>query len=171
MPSFRYRNAPVAIEWLCRVFGLRKNLVVPDDSGGVAHAQLSFGDGMIMLGSVRENERGRFIKQPDGCRCYLRTSQNVGAEILIPIKDEEYWRAQFFLSRSRRSSLDHRHLRSLEERRRLAGGPAHLALPEHVDMQMRDAFPRVGPTVNHNPETVFEFELFCYFGRGQQQVT
>jgi len=90
VPSFRYRNAPVAIEWLCRVFGLRKNLVVPDDGGGVAHAQLSFGDGMIMLGSVRENERGRFIKQPDGCRCYLRTSQNVGAEILIPIKDEEY---------------------------------------------------------------------------------
>src|SRR5207248_11585530 len=66
IPSFRYRNAPVAIEWFCRVFGLRKNLVVPDDSGGVAHAQLSFGDGMIMLGSVRENERGRFIKQPDG---------------------------------------------------------------------------------------------------------
>jgi len=48
-PSLRYRNAPVAIEWLCRVFGLRKNLVVPDDSGAGAHAQLSFGDGMIML--------------------------------------------------------------------------------------------------------------------------
>jgi hypothetical protein len=65
IPSLRYRNAPVAVEWLCRVFGLRKNLVVPDDSGGVAHAQLSFGDGMIMLGSVRDNEWGHFIKQPD----------------------------------------------------------------------------------------------------------
>jgi hypothetical protein len=42
--------------------GLRKNLVVPDDSGGVAHAQLSFGDGMMMLGSVRDNEWGHFIK-------------------------------------------------------------------------------------------------------------
>jgi uncharacterized glyoxalase superfamily protein PhnB len=61
IPSFRYRNAPVAIEWLCRVFGLRKNLVVPDDSGVVAHAQLSFGEGMMMLGSVRDNEWGRFI--------------------------------------------------------------------------------------------------------------
>jgi len=89
VPSFRYRNAPVAIEWLCRVFGLRKNLVVPDDSGGVAHAQLSFGEGMMMPGSVRDNEWGRFIKQPDeissaatqsiprrtGCRYYLRTNQ------------------------------------------------------------------------------------------------
>jgi uncharacterized glyoxalase superfamily protein PhnB len=68
MPSLRYRNAPVAIEWLWRVFGLRKNLVVPDESGGVAHAQLSFGDGMIMLGSVRDNEWGRFIQQPDEIR-------------------------------------------------------------------------------------------------------
>ena len=35
-------------------------------------------------------------------------------------------------------------------------------------MQMWDAFARVGPTVNHNAETVFELELLCYFGRGQQ---
>ena len=105
VPSFRYRNAPVAIEWLCRVLGLRKNLVVPDDSGGVAHAQLSFGEGMIMLGSVRENEWGRFIKQPDEISgaatqsIYLvvpdadvtyERAKNAGAEILIPIKDEEY---------------------------------------------------------------------------------
>jgi uncharacterized glyoxalase superfamily protein PhnB len=65
IPSLRYRNAPAGIEWLCRVFGLRKNLVVPDESGGVAHAQLSFGDGMMMLSSVRDNEWGHFIKQPD----------------------------------------------------------------------------------------------------------
>jgi len=63
IPSLRYRNAPAAIEWLGRVFGLKKNLVVTDDSGGIAHAQLSFGDGMTMLGSVRDNEWGRFIKQ------------------------------------------------------------------------------------------------------------
>src|SRR5438477_4309537 len=102
IPSLRDRNAAVAIEWLCRVFGLRKNLVVPDDSGGVAHAQLSFGDGMIMLGSVRENERGRFIKQPDGCPCYLGTSQNAGAEIPNSNQGCGIWRAQFFLSRSGR---------------------------------------------------------------------
>ena len=57
VPSLRYRNAPAAIEWLCRVFGLRKNLVVPEENG--------FGDGMMTLGSVRDNEWGRFIKQPD----------------------------------------------------------------------------------------------------------
>jgi len=105
IPSLRYRNAPAAIEWLCRVFGLQKNLVVPDDNGGVAHAQLSFGDGMIMLGSVRDNEWGRFIKQPDEMggtatqSIYLvvrdadvicERAKNAGAEILIPVRDEEY---------------------------------------------------------------------------------
>ena len=105
IPSLRYHNAPAAIEWLCRVFGLQKNLVVPDDNGGVAHAQLSFGDGMMMLGSVRDNEWGHFIKQPDEMggaatqSIYLvvrdadvicERAKNAGAEILIPVKDEEY---------------------------------------------------------------------------------
>jgi uncharacterized glyoxalase superfamily protein PhnB len=105
IPSLRYHNAPAAIEWLCRVFGLQKNLVVPDDNGGVAHAQLSFGDGMMMLGSMRDNEWGRFIKQPDEMggaatqSIYLvvrdadvicERAKNAGAEILIPVRDEEY---------------------------------------------------------------------------------
>jgi uncharacterized glyoxalase superfamily protein PhnB len=105
IPSLRYRNAPAAIEWLCRVFGLQKNLAVPDESGGIAHAQLSFGDGMMMLGSVRGNEWGRFIKQPDEIggaetqSIYLvvpdadivyERAKNAGAEILISVRDEEY---------------------------------------------------------------------------------
>jgi uncharacterized glyoxalase superfamily protein PhnB len=29
IPCLRYRNAPAAIEWLCRIFGFEKQLVVP----------------------------------------------------------------------------------------------------------------------------------------------
>jgi len=93
IPSLRYRNAPAAIEWLGRVFGLKKNLVVPDDSGGIAHAQLSFGDGMTMLGSVRDNEWGRFIRQPDEIGGAATQSVYLvvpDAEILIPVRNEEY---------------------------------------------------------------------------------
>ncbi|MGH9859018.1 MAG: VOC family protein, partial [Candidatus Acidiferrales bacterium] len=53
IPCLRYQDAPAAIEWLCRVFGFEKHLVVPNPDGTIAHAQLSFGNGMIMLGSVR----------------------------------------------------------------------------------------------------------------------
>ena len=65
IPCLRYRNAPAAIEWLCGVFGFEKQLVVPNEDGTIAHAQLGFGNGMIMLGSVLDTEFGRLMKQPD----------------------------------------------------------------------------------------------------------
>src|SRR5258708_39247095 len=65
IPGLRYRDAPAAIEWLCRAFGFEKHAVYPNPDGTIAHAQLSFGNGMIMLGSVVESEYGRLIKQPD----------------------------------------------------------------------------------------------------------
>ena len=67
IPVLRYRDAPAAIEWLCRTFGFEKHLVVPNNDGTIAHAQLSFGNGMIMLGSVLndETEFGLLVKQPD----------------------------------------------------------------------------------------------------------
>ena len=63
----RYQDAPAAIDWLCQSFGFEKHLVVPNDDGTIAHAQLSFGNGMVMLGSVLKNETefGSLLKQPD----------------------------------------------------------------------------------------------------------
>ena len=65
IPTLRYVDAACAIEWLCRAFGFEENLVVPGDGGAIAHAQLKFGNGMIMLGSVRSDEFGQMIKQPE----------------------------------------------------------------------------------------------------------
>jgi uncharacterized glyoxalase superfamily protein PhnB len=107
IPCLRYRDAPAAIEWLCANFGFEKQLVVPNDDGSIAHAQLSFGNGMIMLGSVLkvETEFGRLIKQPDEIggaetqtvyivvsdadAAYAR-AKAAGAEIVIEIEDEDY---------------------------------------------------------------------------------
>ncbi len=107
IPSLRYRNAPAAIEWLCSVFGFEKHAVYPNPDGTIAHAQLSFGNGMIMLGSVsrKDSEWGLLIKQPDEIdgaetqSAYLIVSdadavyanaKAAGAEILLDIKDEDY---------------------------------------------------------------------------------
>src|SRR4029434_731834 len=65
IPCLRYRDPQAAIEWLCRAFGFEKHLVVPSDGATIAHAELSFGNGMIMLGSVKESEFDRLMKQPD----------------------------------------------------------------------------------------------------------
>jgi len=107
IPVLRYREASAAIEWLCEAFGFEKNLVVPNEDGTIAHAQLSFGNGMIMLGSVPKNETdfGRLMKQPDEIggaetqssyvivedadAAYARAKAS-GARIAIEIKDEDY---------------------------------------------------------------------------------
>ena len=105
IPVLRYRNAPAAIDWLCSSFGFERQLVVPGDDGTIAHAQLRFGNGMIMLGSVTDTEFGRLMKQPDevgGCETqttyvivadadvvYAR-AKGAGAQILLDIKDEDY---------------------------------------------------------------------------------
>ncbi len=65
IPAMRYRNAPAAIEWLCEAFGFEKHLVCPGENGTIAHAELTLGNGMMMLGSVLDNDFAKLIKQPD----------------------------------------------------------------------------------------------------------
>ncbi len=55
-PGLRYTDAPAAVEWLCRAFGFEKHLVVPGEGETIAHAQLTFGNGMIMLPARRRRD-------------------------------------------------------------------------------------------------------------------
>jgi uncharacterized glyoxalase superfamily protein PhnB len=65
VPCLRYRDALGAIDWLCRAFGFEKHAVYADGET-VQHAQLSFGRGMVMLGSTdRQSAWGERIVQPD----------------------------------------------------------------------------------------------------------
>jgi uncharacterized glyoxalase superfamily protein PhnB len=54
IPALHYRDAHAAIDWLVHVFGFTKQLVIPGPNHTVAHAQLTFGNGMIMLGSAAD---------------------------------------------------------------------------------------------------------------------
>jgi uncharacterized glyoxalase superfamily protein PhnB len=107
IPSLRYRNALAAIDWLVDAFGFEKQAVfVAPDNITVQHAQLTFGNGMIMLGSVDNGgEAGNFMVQPDevGLRdtksTYLvvanadatyATAKAAGAEMLLDIRDMGY---------------------------------------------------------------------------------
>lgn len=105
MPCLRYRDAPAAIEWLCQAFGFERQLVVPNGDGRIAHAQLSFGNGMVMLSSIFDTEFGRMVRQPDELgnlntqTCYLvvndadavyRRARETGALIVLDIQDEDY---------------------------------------------------------------------------------
>ena len=103
IPGMRYRNAPAAIDWLCNAFGFERHLVVPGENNTIAHAQLNFGGGMIMLGSIKDNEFGKLMKQPDeiggaetqscyvvvsDCDAHYARAKAAGAQIILDIHDE-----------------------------------------------------------------------------------
>ncbi len=64
IPTMRYRDVARAIEWLVRAFGFERHLVVPGEGGAILHAQLTFENSMIMLGTARDDEFGKLQKTP-----------------------------------------------------------------------------------------------------------
>lgn len=104
VPSLSYRDAPAAIEWLCRAFGFEKHLVVPAEDGTITHAQLVFGNGMIMLGSARDDpgepgEPGHTADRPAWKSPYVivedvdahhARAAAAGARVTMPPEDQDY---------------------------------------------------------------------------------
>jgi uncharacterized glyoxalase superfamily protein PhnB len=104
VPTLRYRDVAAAIDWLCRAFGFERHLVVPDDTGAVRYAELTFGDGMIMLGPVEDSAFDKLMTQPADAGgaetqiCYLFVAdagahcdraKAAGAEIVLDIEEED----------------------------------------------------------------------------------
>lgn len=106
IPSLRYRDALAAIDWLVRAFGFEKHAVHMGPDNTVAHAQLTLGSGMIMLGSVDNGrEYGRQIVQPDeidlretqspylvvaDADAVYATAKAAGASMVMDIADMDY---------------------------------------------------------------------------------
>src|SRR5262249_39070357 len=90
IPGLRYRNAPAAIDWLCKVFGFEKQLVVPSRDGPIATAELTLAEGMIMHGSVSDTELGRLMKQPDE----IGGAETQSVYLLVEDADAVYARAK-----------------------------------------------------------------------------
>ncbi|KAA3606877.1 MAG: glyoxalase [Calditrichaeota bacterium] len=105
IPTMQYKNAPTAIEWLCNAFGFEKHLIVQGENDTIVHAQLTYGNSMIMLNSENENEYGNLVRTPKKLNGnntqasyiivekideHYEKAVAAGAKILIEIRDEEY---------------------------------------------------------------------------------
>ena len=99
--SLTYDDAPAAIEWLCRVFGFTKRLVIPGLNGTIAHSELSLGAGVIMVSSTkpemkRVGPRGlagvshALCVRVDDPDIHFARASAEGAKIMQGLKDEEY---------------------------------------------------------------------------------
>ena len=102
VPCLSYRDAPAAITWLKEAFGFTENMVVPGPDGTIAHAQLSLGNGMVMVGSERDDElslripcdfggvtQSIYVVVEDTDAHYARAVA-AGAEIVRELEDTPY---------------------------------------------------------------------------------
>lgn len=101
-----YKDADAAVTWLCESFGFEERAVYRDEAGKVVHAELTFGNGMIMLGPDNAGEFGKLVMtMPEraGGRCtqtiyvivddvdaHCARTTAADAEIVIAPRDESY---------------------------------------------------------------------------------
>lgn len=105
IPCLRYRDVATAIDWLCRAFGFECRRLYKDELIGITHAQLAFGNGMVMVAPVVDSEYGRQLRQPDeiggastqgiyvivnSADALYAQAKAAGAQIAIELKDEDY---------------------------------------------------------------------------------
>jgi uncharacterized glyoxalase superfamily protein PhnB len=101
-PGMRYVDAASAIDWLEKAFGLKRQAVYAAADGTIAHAQLIFNGGMIMLGSYRDDEfRYKHPREVGGVTqapysyvadidAHFARAKAAGAEIVLGLKDTDY---------------------------------------------------------------------------------
>ncbi len=106
IPAMRYRQPQTMIDWLCSALGFEKQAVYLGPNNVVMHAQLTFGNGMIMIGSVEnESPASKLYKQPDeiggaetqssclivsGIDAIYATAKKAGAKMLFDLEEKEY---------------------------------------------------------------------------------
>jgi uncharacterized glyoxalase superfamily protein PhnB len=95
-PSLHYDDAKAAIDFLCEAFGFERHAVYANDDGTIAHAELRFGNGMVMFGSAKGDvsaTRGRaggiyvVVDDPDS---HCAQARAASAEIARDLHDTEY---------------------------------------------------------------------------------
>jgi uncharacterized glyoxalase superfamily protein PhnB len=98
-PVLRYRDAHAAIDFLCAAFGFERHAVYEADDGTIAHAQLAYGSGMVMVSTEPEHdERGygqhaghewiyMIVDDPDA---HHDRAKAAGAEIVRQLEDQDY---------------------------------------------------------------------------------
>jgi uncharacterized glyoxalase superfamily protein PhnB len=95
-PTLSYDDAQAAIDFLIQAFGAERHAVYSGDDGTIQHAELRFGNGIVMLGSATGKmsaTRGRgggvyiVVEDPDG---HCARARAAGAEITRDLYDTEY---------------------------------------------------------------------------------
>jgi uncharacterized glyoxalase superfamily protein PhnB len=103
IPFLRYDDPAAAIDWLSSAFGFECNQVERGENGTIAHAELRFEDGMVMLGSAGDDElgmktarelgavtQGIYLIVDAGIDVHFERAVAAGAEVVRALHDTDY---------------------------------------------------------------------------------
>ncbi|HXE16579.1 MAG TPA: VOC family protein [Stellaceae bacterium] len=102
IPYLYVADVPAEVDWLVRVFGFEKIMVVPTGNGR-HHGEVRFGAGVVMMGTAADqfdskspnqakaHSSGVFVYLDDVDAHYVR-ARAAGAEIVQAIADQDYGR-------------------------------------------------------------------------------
>ncbi|PSL00167.1 putative glyoxalase superfamily protein PhnB [Murinocardiopsis flavida] len=98
-PVLRYRDGRAGVEFLVRAFGFRLDVCYPEEGPSVDHAELSLGNGAVMVASAHGSEGGPMAVDPhpqvlfvvvDDPDAHCDRTRAAGAEIVVAPTDQEY---------------------------------------------------------------------------------
>jgi uncharacterized glyoxalase superfamily protein PhnB len=102
IPSLVYRDNRAALQWLQSAFGFEVSEVLTDPKGAIAHAEMSYGDGVIMVGTEwtdwtrspasidGKNTQRIHVRVSSGIDEHCTRARQAGAKIVLEPTDQFY---------------------------------------------------------------------------------
>jgi uncharacterized glyoxalase superfamily protein PhnB len=89
VPTIPYRDARAMVDWLSDAYGFEKQRVVKSENGDFLHAQLKFGDSIIIVVRVDDSKLERLVVHPD----QIGGVETQACYMVLPDIDAHYARA------------------------------------------------------------------------------
>ena len=100
--ALHYKDPLAALDWLEKAFGFERKMVIRDAEGKLAHSEMRFGDGYIMVGSEwadhaaspastgGRNTQSIHVHLQDGIDAHCERARAAGAVIVREPADQFY---------------------------------------------------------------------------------
>lgn len=101
-PALSYQDPRKALEWLQRAFGFEIEMIIEDGQGNPVHAELRYGDGVVMIGSEwhadtkspaslgRKCTQTVHVHMDEDINQHCERARAAGAEIIAAPEDQFY---------------------------------------------------------------------------------
>lgn len=102
IPSLVYKDNKAALKWLTEAFGFEPSEVLIDSDGNVVHAEMTHGEGIIMVGTEwtdwtcspasvgGKNTQRIHVRIPKGIDEHCARARQAGARIVMEPADQFY---------------------------------------------------------------------------------